>query len=80
MNAWTEGADEQISRLLPTLLEESAPFLTGWVLISTYVDDRGDACTAFNAMDGQRRTQTLGMLTHALETERAAIFWEEKPE
>ena len=80
MSAWKEDADEQLTALIPALLDENAPFLTGWVLVATFVDDEGDSCTAFNAMDGIRCTQTLGMLTHVLEAEKARLFWEEKPD
>ncbi len=78
-SAWSGGADETITETIRGLLDERAPFITGWVLIATFADDDGDTCTAFNAMPEQRRTATLGMLTHGLEVERANIFWDEKP-
>ena len=77
-SAWKDGADERIGKIISEELDERAPFLTGWVLVATFSDDEGDLCTAFNAMDGTRRTQSLGMLTHALEVEKARIFWAEK--
>lgn len=80
MSAWVDKADERITSLISESLQENAPFVTGWVLVALFVDDEGDTCTAFNSMDGQRRTATLGMLSHALEVERAAIFWDEKPD
>lgn len=80
MNAWVDKADERLTTMIQGLLGEKVPFITGWVLAVTFVDDEGDPCTAFNSMDGQRRTATLGMLAHALEVERAAVFWDEKPE
>lgn len=80
MNAWKEKADVRLTEVIRSELDEQAPFITGWVLVATYSDDEGDVCTAFNAMDGQRRTQTLGMLNHALEVERANIFWDERPD
>lgn len=78
MSAWKGGADERITDLIRTELDEKAPFVTGWVLIATFFDDEGDTCTAFNCMDDQRRTATLGMLNHALKVEEARIFWDEK--
>lgn len=77
---WHEGADERLSKAIQSELDEQAPFLTGWVLVATFSDDEGDTCTAFNCMPEQRRTATLGMVTHVLEVERASIFWEEKPD
>lgn len=80
MSAWRDGADERFTKLIADELDERAPFVTGWVLIATFSDDEGDVCAAFNNMPDQRRTATLGMLNHALEVERAAIFWDEKPD
>jgi len=80
MNAWNEGADQAITHAIAENLDEQAPFITGWVLICTYSGDDGGQSTAFNTLPDQRRTNTLGMLTHALEVERANIFWDEQPD
>lgn len=56
------------------------PMVRDWVLVVTYVDDEGNDATAFNSHPDSRRTSTLGMLTHAMEVQRAYIFWGEKPD
>ena len=76
MSAWKDDSEERITEVIRDNLDEKAPFITGWVLVATYSDDDGETCTAFNGMEGQRRTQTLGMLTHVIEHERACVFWE----
>lgn len=79
-SAWCEGAEDRIGKVITEEIDEATSMLTGWVLVATFYDDQGDLCVAFNSMEEQRRTATLGMLNHVLEIERAAIFWSEKPE
>jgi hypothetical protein len=80
MSAWKDDADVHITDLLRDEIEDKAPFVTGWTLVATFVDDEGDSCVAFNCMGDQRRHQTLGMLNHVLKVEEARLFWDEKPD
>lgn len=79
MNAWKDGADARIGQVIADELEERLPLVKSWVLVVGYVDDDDVNATAFNAAEGQRRTETLGLLTHALEVEKAAVIWDERP-
>lgn len=79
-SGWKEDADVRLSMAIQAELDENAPFVTDWVLVVTYLDDEGDQATAFNSHPNGRRTSTLGMLNHALEVQKARIYWDERPD
>lgn len=78
-DAWKDGADEELTRFIAEHLDEQMPMVRDWVLVATYVDDDGEDATAFNSHPNSRRTTTLGMLTYALEVEKANILREALP-
>lgn len=76
-DAWDDDAQARIQAVIAGSLGESAPFVRGWVLCVSYIDDDGELTYAFNCAEEARRSETLGLLSYAIEVEKAALIAEE---
>ncbi len=76
-DAWNDDAQEKITSAIAGVLGEQAPFIRTWVLALSYLDDEGELTFAFNCNEGSRRSESLGLLSYAIEVEKAGIIADE---
>ncbi len=76
-DAWEDDAQQRIEAAIAGVLGERAPFIRSWVLALSYIDDEGELTFAFNCAENNRRSETLGLLSYAIEVEKAGIIAEE---
>ena len=70
---WQQGADEKLTEAIAAAFEGPV-IVKDWVLVVSLYDSEGVNTTCFNASVDASRTMCLGLLTHALAVEQAAVI------